>query len=270
MGLKVISLTRYEGPNYPTHGILDEQPELLMLVPRRWKANPAVVTALAGTCLLASPLSLRAAEPAGSSATGRGHTHGSRQLAGLERLSTLILGIPARQPQTLSMIPEAAARQIIADEAKKFGISFAPTVKTLPELEIRVIDLKGKTTSQELNLELDGTDQKRDISFEYVSVTDFRSWRLRPVSYDLKESDYQDTVELLKESLAKTKSKGIFAVFSDPGFRARQEGPKSKPIEHSTPVVTNTRKETATSKPEELLREQVRDFIKWLKAQGVI
>ena len=52
--MKVTPIKQYSRPNFPTRTILDERPELLRLVPKRWQRNPVVIAALAATAALAT------------------------------------------------------------------------------------------------------------------------------------------------------------------------------------------------------------------------
>jgi hypothetical protein len=276
MSLTVIPMARYDEPDYPTGAILDDHPELLKLVPRRWRANPAAMTALAGACLLTASITQSSAKSKAGSAAAPVSKHGPGRWSEVDysRPGAPLMGVPLRNPPILTMIPEAAAREIIRSEARKFGIDLAPDAKTLNGLPLSVVNEKDgrtRTSTKKLNLKLDGTDKRRNISYEYVSETDFSSWRLKTVAdrYEIVY-DYEGTAKLLRESLVKAKPKGFYAVFYDPCLYVERKEPEPRSLKHSTSAATEVREGTAIAEPEKLLRLQVRDFIKWLKAQGVI
>ena len=50
--MDIRSVREYRSPSYPTQGILAEHPELLRLVPERWRRNRLVLTGLGLTCSL--------------------------------------------------------------------------------------------------------------------------------------------------------------------------------------------------------------------------
>ena len=44
--MKLAPLKNYRGPDYPTREILDQHPELLRVLPRRWRNSPVVLLSL--------------------------------------------------------------------------------------------------------------------------------------------------------------------------------------------------------------------------------
>jgi hypothetical protein len=112
--MKVKPIKHYAGPNIPTSQILEEHPELLHLVPRRWHGNPTVIAALAGVCVLVSGCRQSAAKPAASRVAPL-FQHGDGRGS---------FGCRAVNPPVF--LSESEARQVIMDEAKRAGINFAP------------------------------------------------------------------------------------------------------------------------------------------------
>ncbi|MDO8586680.1 MAG: hypothetical protein Q7T82_06525 [Armatimonadota bacterium] len=266
--MKVSSLKSYLEPSYPARSVLDEHPELLELVPVRWRANPIVIGALTGLCLMMSAYRSHAASagapPASRVAPVFQHGNG--------RASYGCVAVAA--PVFLS---EDEARQVIEDEARKAGISFTRDCKTLTikanaqrtayfmESEAdgrgRRVSIRPSTSTTErtINLTLDGTSKKANISYEFVSDADFDTWRLvsSNIISTVSVRDYAKTAELLRDGLEKAKPQGAYGVFYDPVF-----------YDTGNRGTNNPRAPKPTSADE--LRKQVQDFVEWLKAQGVI
>ena len=52
--MEIKPLKNYAKPGYPIRPEVDERPELLRLLPKRWQANPAVVAALTACLAMAA------------------------------------------------------------------------------------------------------------------------------------------------------------------------------------------------------------------------
>lgn len=207
-------LRRYPQPQLPTHDAAEANPELLKLIPRRWRTNPAVLTAMIGAGLLTQCLAEEQCPP--------------------------LAGVPA--PPTIR-VSESEARRIIIDEAKKAGITFAADKKKLnvPVRALAAAPIKGhEASTTRTTITLDGTDVKRAVSFEYVTAADANavSKRIGGVA------TVRSVAEALKDE-SKKQLKGRMLVVTETYAYDHDEG-------------------------EQDLRAQVKDFIKWLKAQGVI
>jgi len=240
--MKVTPIKQYSNPSFPTRSILDERPELLRLVPKRWQRNPVVIAALAATAALVSN-TCGATTPAVSRVAPI-FRHGSGR--------GTFAGDTLTPPASLS---EGEARQIIVEEAKRAGLTFSPDSRTV-EVELP----KGENRQRKLvktSIKLDGTDTRRSISYEYISEADVREWNTSTMWP-------MGTAQSLRNGLETAKPAGVYAVFYDPNDVA--------------PVVTNKKgqfdsagyQKRAVAACKQDLRAQVRDFIKWLKAQGVI
>ena len=168
-------------------------------------------------------------------------------------------------------LTEDEARKVIMEEAASAGIRFELDVKTLEAVEIPLAayaaannDSDRRTGAAKMrthrnSLILDGTDRRRNISFEFVSTGDFRKW-----DFDYYRSrttvdaiDVRYTAEALRHSLTKTDDTGVVGVFYDPVHYIRYFEPKQT-------------EQDARQASIEDLKKQVRDFIAWLKAEGII
>ena len=134
---------------------------------------------------------------------------------------------------------EHQAELIINDEAKRSGIDFSNRKMQLKNVEVPREPSKDDKSDQKPELfavRFDGADEQRHIYYEYVSDTDLKNWEVK--------GGTKETAERLQKNLEKKHSPGTYAVFYGPNDVAGQD--------------------------EDNLRQQVRDFIVWLKAQGVI
>jgi hypothetical protein len=212
--VRIEPVRRYARPQLPTREIVDANPELLRLLPKRWQGNSAVLMAMVGTGLLLQ-------------CSGSVLAKGSVPLPGSPLPPQLILS-------------ESEARRIIVEEAKKAGIVFAADSRTL-DIPLSSLCTEPKPrTEATTRITLDGTDAKLGVSYEYVSEKDTQALSARcgcTVS--------EETAAAAIRATGKAPPKGRLLVVSDiSGFSRKEADGK--------------------------IRTQVQDFIKWLKAQGVI
>lgn len=141
------------------------------------------------------------------------------------------------------VMSESDARRIIADEAKKAGIVFGADKKKmripLGSLDTLLPSEKpkpGATTT----VTLDGTSSKLGVSYEYISEADEKALTARRGG----ALPAGNAAAVIKAEGEKTMKGRVLAI----------------------PTVRAYSQETAETQ----LRAQVREFIKWLKGQGVI
>lgn len=275
--MQVTPVKHYSEPSFPTRSILDERPELLRLVPKRWQRNPVVLAALTGLCALA--LGTRALaddtvfRPGVKVAPIFEHGEGQGGFG----------CIAVNPPVFLS---EDEARKVILEEAKRNGINFKADSLTLDSLPVPITDRyefmerdMPKASGRPFHWQvfrLDGTDAARSISFEYVSNEDFESWERRPetTSCTASEYDIKGAAVALQKNFVAFASKGNYVVFYDPciGYQDAKKAPGFK-IDYKAKDMTAEYEKLrwkARELSSDLLRKQVRDFIKWLKTEGVI
>ena len=265
--MKTSPLKRYKTPGYPVQDVLAAHPELLKWIPRRWANKPLVISALSLACMILAGRSglpedaqTNPAVPA-ESANARvapifHHGYGRGSFGCVSTAAPLFL-------------TEDEARQVIMEEAATAGIHFENTGSVVRQIERPVTHeynglardartLKPKTRRSAL--ELDGTDVRRKISYEFVSSEDSDAWEIE--EYTLMSSvssmNLESAAEVLQKGLAEAKSEQTLAVFYDPltSYNFGRDGSKNE----SEARQTSLRE----------LREQVRDFIAWLKAEGII
>lgn len=250
--MRLTPVKHYRQPDFPTRAILDTQPELLWLAPKRWQRNALVLTALATTCAL---VSARWASAAGKQpATSRVapiFLHGS----GGEPVQFMGKRVPP------VLLTEEDARLLITEEAKKAGITFIADAQTLTDLPL-------PGAKQKLKLTMDGVAQKRKIAYEYVSMSDYRKWKgnKQPLQSIAAAHDILSTATILHDGLTRAHPAGTYAVFYDPCIEYSDVVKSAKDQRIDWQVVQQEEQVLARKE----LRRQVRDFITWLKAQGVI
>ena len=212
--MKVSPLTRYADPRYPARNVLDDHPELLRVLPNRWRRSAVVGTALAAACGLVAT-GWQAAQAAGEPVVNTPpiFEHGRGQGS---------FGCVAVAPPVF--LSEDEARHVIIEEARTAGIEFIPDRLRL-ELDLPITSLnhigiedeKGPV-AQRGTLLLDGTDGKKRISYEYVSVGDFYAWRepKERVMSTVSTVNLIDPAKTIRDSLAKTGGAETVGIFYDP------------------------------------------------------
>lgn len=267
--MRVTPIKSYDSPRLPTHAAFEAHPELLRYIPKRWQHNPVVLSALAGLCVIVSGCGKGGAKLPPSRVAPI-FVHGDGRGG---------FGCVAVNPPVL--LSEAEARQVIAEEAKRAGINFTPTSR---RLEVRVpitTTIPGRESSRTRRggVVLDGHDKLKHISYEFVSSKDFDSWEKRGLLDNFYRTtassrDILGAAETLRESLVNAGPSGAYAVFYDPCCGPRDVNPQYKPFPPHPDTDYKAWRAKWQARTKDLardeLRAQVRDFIKWLKAQGVI
>lgn len=266
--MKVTRVKRYSRPRFPTKQILEEHPEMLRIVPVRWRKNPVVLTALAGLCVLMMsckpPTAVFSVKTAGTAPLFK---HG-------EARGTF--GCIAVNPPIF--LSEDEARQVVIEEAGKAGINFQPDVKTIEEIPVVVknrrvqYDGENEPEKKNINLLLDGCEQKRGIAFEVVSSKDLRDLEMYELSSSTVYSeDLEQCASEIREGLVKKKPGLTTGVFYCPGNAYPEGWYNSLPGDNKDwDAYRDKLRAEVSAKSKDQLRMQVKDFIKWLKAEGVI
>ena len=286
----------YKSPSYPTKEQILLHPELLKTVPRRWARNPVVLTALslvlsAGltACGTASDSILPDSNsaPAASDALGASNSASSGNstisAASAEDSTEDSTENSAGDAETLDIpifahgtgrgsygcesvappvfLSEEEAMQVIEEECAAQGIDLSgqktisgtfPATSTLPEA------VSGGASDQTYtgDLSLDGYSDDLGIGVEFVSTDDILDWKADTgMAATVEEFDLKGTAQRLADCTDNV------AVFYDP--TADDDLDFTGSNEES--YVESSREQSL-----EELRTQVRDFLQWLKAQGVI
>jgi len=255
-------------PRFPTTAFADAHPELLRLVPRRWRHNRLVLTGLAASCglVLGARASL-ADSPEANLRVAPIFTHGD----GKASYGCMIVNPPI-------FLSEDEAREAILAEAKAAGLELRDEPLVLPEVRVPVTDERPAHLRQARErgtprprtkvgeLRLDATNAERRVSVEFVSYDDFRAWESGESKQPSISSDFDliGTAGRLREGLAVGGGDGTVGVLYDPAvlfYASREDFGRT-----DREALMAEAKERARTE----LRKQVKDFVEWLKAQGVI
>jgi len=206
--MDVKALKRYGAPGFPTRAMLDEHPELLRLLPRRWRRHTLILAAVTAVGALAAGCRSQVAAvkaqpgeatpPPAASRVAPIFQHGDGH------------GFFGGKPAPTYFLTEEEARQVIVEEGKRAGIDFAADGLTLPDVPLPVTHTtSGSITPLETRrgaILLDGVDSKRQIAYEYVSHDDFVAW----------QENLRAAAQALRDGLTEAKPAGAHGVFYDP------------------------------------------------------
>lgn len=273
---------KYRIPRYPEKIEILRNPSMLKTVPERWKGNAYVGVALMS--ILAFTLT-----GCGNKAASAGEkTSASTQ--SLETEKALVapifehgngrgsFGCVSVAPP--SFLSEEEAFQAIREEGARYGIVFdraglelknVGIPETLYYLKPEAADAGYNQNGGEINsvrkgdLTLDGYAAAEKIGFEFISEKDYGEWVKEQGSRSsVDDYDFLSTAKMLKTGL-EGKNNGVnIGIFYNP--MTPYEELKKLDIKDDFEKMELKTKEMATDE----LRSQVRDFLQWLKAQGVI
>jgi hypothetical protein len=258
--MKVAPVVRYHQPRFPTRNIIDQHPELLRLVPKRWRNKPLVLGTLAAVCTLSAGYWSQANAKGMAARIAPIFQHGN----GHGTFGCIVVNPPV-------LLSEADANQVIREEVKRAGLDFSKTDKIIRNVEIPTTDFSQKNpvgpVLKPKDLVLDGTDPKKNISFEYISTDDINKWHSNGLLVSTVETfDTVGVAKQVRNGLVKAHPPGAIGVFYDPMAGIDQQ----KLQELFKNGGWEAARQEMTAKTKEELRAQVQDFVKWLKAQGVI
>lgn len=253
--MNIKPVKKYDEPDYPTKDQVMKNPELLKIIPDRWKGNLYVTAAL--SALLAITLS------------GCNNDSGNKTAAPLEKSIHSIpifehgkgrgsFGCDSVAPPAL--ISEEEAFQVIQEEAKSYNISFEKSNMELKNINLPQVNLFSAQEKEEVlqtvnkgSLKLDGYDANKNIGFDFISKEEYDQWQKEDGMYSSVESyDFLQAAKVLRTGVNKSKEVSVVGIFYNPIAASENEKFPSK--------------ETS----EEQLRKQIQDFFQWLKAQGII
>ncbi|MBP7402856.1 MAG: hypothetical protein KBA30_09590 [Clostridia bacterium] len=244
---RIKSVATYAIPRYPTREGVTGDPSVLGALPARWGARPAVCMALPFT--LSSGL---AGCRVGSwwNPSGGGEEIAKQIVPVFTHGGGIgVYGCDSVTPPVF--LSEEEAQFVIREEAERRGVRFTEAREIqgdrFPVVQLGDIYSSIPDTTWSGTISLDGYDPALGIGFEFVSGEDLREWNSGLWSSIIARYDFKGTAERLAEAVPGT------AVFYDPG---RDE---------EDPEFIMTRDHLI-----EDLRAQVRDFLDWLAAQGVI
>ena len=217
--MNVEPIKDYETPKYPEKLVVLNDPNILKKFPFRWKRNLAAFTIVSSVVLLTFS-TIQKILPSGTTTTG---------MIAIQR----------------THLTEDEAQEIISAEMVKSQLYFSRPPKTIKLNLPRAMqenDNKYQFTSRLTEIRLDGTNDEKKISYEYISDEDF-TFLLDDKSYaEYASEEYAD--EFAKEYKA-ARSNDVTGIFHE-SYKSTKE------------------LDTAD------LKAQVDTFILWLKAQKKI
>jgi len=307
--VKLRRVHRYEEPKYPTQAYLRDHPELLRYVPKRWQDNRLVLGALSLALPLVLACQgagdQGAHSGAGASRIAPLFVHGD----GRGAFGCVVVNPPVflSEDEARQVIQEEAKKaglEFAADALTLKGVDLPVTspFEFAEEMEAeRTWGLKKKKAppTHKGDLVLDGYDEKRKIAFEIVSPADFEAWQRQEGDNwcSVSSYDFKKTAERLRAGLARDKSGTTVGVFYEPGTyppeptvasmrsqdlqldellaekKARAKTGKAMSeteLRDRLKALGEAHVAIVKKSGEEELRAQMRDFLQWLKAQGVI
>lgn len=269
---------KYKNPKYPDKESVVNNPELLKQLPNRWKKNVYVSTALS-SLLIFTLTSCREKEASGTNITEKEAMVAPVFDYGSGRGS---FGCMSIAPP--SFLSEEEAFQVIQEEGKKLGINFKREGLELEGVKIPEtkyflkpedggdsdsIKDKGSTIDSSKNgdLVLDGYDDEKKIGFEFVSKEDYDSWHVEEgIHSSVEDFDFISTAKVLRDGLENKNGEASIGMFYNPMERLSEAELKLVPLNNDWDGMEAKVKGMA----EDNLRKQVRDFLEWLKAQGIM
>lgn len=271
--MKRDALRGYRRPGYPRRG--EEGNAVSDFIPKRWRRSGRVAGAMA---FLLFPLpggkaradvspphtaaSPRADDhrkgPSGQTPLARVFAHGEGRGA---------FGCVAVAPP--AFLTEHDARQVILEEFAKAGVHFQLDAKRLPELRERSVTVEYEKRADGKGYEahqlekrgepmlLDGWDPAHQIGFEFISEGDYFKLGGVQSASTVQDYDFKEVAEKLAADAGRVSGMHL-GIFYDP--MAPAEWVHKSGEYHEAPNVRG----------EAELRAQVRDFIAWLKREGVL
>lgn len=282
-------------PKYPTREQALAHPSMLCATPHRWIRHPALCAALlftvsSGLAGCSSPgagsyssstnspqpvSTETVTEPSSAEAVESAVESGAPSIveAPVSDQDLLDTNIPVFTHGSgrgsygcVSVAPavflsEEEALQVIQEEAAAQGVTFTESKTVSGTFPATSLDPTGQpeTATYDGALELDGYNSQLKIGFEFVSQLDVAEWETpNPMEASVSTYNMLDTAQRLGES-----APGV-AVFYDPTSDDWEEFGDVYDYDESAYVAAQKEKSL------EDLRAQVRDFLQWLSAQGVI
>ena len=279
MELKPVKQSR--NPGYPTLRSYVENPALLSKnIPLSWIKNKYVAASLAAFILCSSPKDTNniKAKPAvvfDDSVKNKVHEKIKKEKKETLKIAPIFshgegagaTGCVVSSPPVF--ISEAEARTIIFDALKKENIDFDTTNCQTFEFKAEPIanddyneDNYSITDSNKANviLKMDGFNEKYNLAIQYVSEDDFYKFK----NTDLILSSVQGyntkkAAKIIREKFL-IDSKTNAVIFYDP----------LKIVEYVKNLDWKKSRDNAKGEAKKLLLAQVEDFIKWIKAEGIL
>jgi len=252
--MRVSPVRKCRRPGYPVRAVVARHPELLRYVPERWRSSPAAMATLGAACVLLHGCASRAP---GQGNGGKGARVG--QPAAVVVAPIFVHGegrgsfgcVAINPPWFLS---EEEAREVIQQECASAGLDLTAPGPTTPSITMLHYEWGYWPPKPHAEpVQWDMADQARRVHVEFVSTQDAEQWTRTP-SGTAYVADSRGAAERLVSSVADGSRRAAmqaYGVLYDP-----------------LPRIQTPEDGAAASRRE--LRAQVKDFLEWLRAQGVI
>ncbi|MGD8452546.1 MAG: hypothetical protein PVJ57_12065 [Phycisphaerae bacterium] len=192
-----------------------------------------------------------------------------------------------------TFLSEEEARQIISEELARSGIEATQEDVEFAEVRVPRRYIRYSCDEDRSNLQrnivesveeaqvlsVDFVDVEHQVAVEFVSFDDFHGVGGPIDGSTLVVYDLRETASYLRSQVESTTTGTYIGIFYDPATDPSQftrwaelDGPPSvtTALKRTFQRHDDEREQLAAEEAERLLRQQVRDFIEWLKGQGVI
>jgi hypothetical protein len=283
--MDIVPVKKYKQPQYPTKKEVLDNPRILKNLPDRWKDNVYVGAAFS-TLLIFTLTSCAPKNVSGNSdpvdkgtITATDSTDKKAVVAPIFEHGSGRGSFGCVSVAPPAFLSEEEAFQVVQEEAKKYGITFEKEKLVMDKAEIpetkyfyspEVIgedngeesEFKKSTISGELKL--DGYDNSKKIAFEFISSEDYEAWhKNEEMASTVQDYNFLSAAKVLKEGVNEKNGDTNLGIFYDPMPSLSHEQISG---ENDINALQIKLKKMA----QEDLRNQVVDFLKWLKAQGIV
>jgi hypothetical protein len=172
-------------------------------------------------------------------------------------------------------LSEGDALQVIKEELKRAGLNLSKKNVEMKEISIpsHVEDYSGskieirEIPGRDMPQKVDFFDQEKKVAVEYVSISDYFKNGGASSRSTVQSYEFATVAESLRNKSMKEGKDIYMGVFYDPAVFVDDEILQEKT---DWKKMWEEKREKGTTEAKALLREQVIDFIGWLKGQGVI
>jgi len=274
MGIKPVKF--YDHPQYPDKLEVLNHPELLKSLPERWKSSSRTLIALSallGLMLGGCKPSTDAVLDPDKENDGKSGGENTRRVEWIAPIFEHGDGrgsfgcVSVAPPAFLS---EEEALDVIRAEAESMGIILGAEILKfenvrIPETKFYLSEKNKVDSSKKGDLVLDGYDDSKNIAVEFVSQDDYSNWRVKEgVESSVSDYDFLSAAKILRDGLDGKVRDYVVGVFYDPMPELTEEEIWDESISFEE------KEAMLKERSKELLRNQVRDFLEWLKGQGII
>ncbi|HOB21158.1 MAG TPA: hypothetical protein PKO35_10710 [Candidatus Atribacteria bacterium] len=264
--MEVKPVRSYKKPGYPDKLTVMSGPELLKSVPERWKANARALFAMSALFAITAA----GCGPVPDMTSGDGDEKNPGRKSDPALVAPIFehgggrggFGCVSISPPVF--LSEEEAMDVIRAEAEEAGISLDRGGLTLKGVRIpKTRYYRSTSSTKKGELELDGYDADKEIAVEFVSLKDYNDWWTKENEMATAGTyGFIDAARLLRDGLeGRTKDTAV-GVFYDPAPFDTNLWEQGLSFEE---IQAELKKQSIES-----LRQQVRDFIEWLKGEGII